>query len=557
MKTKRSGISIMAFYLAAALLIALALAASLRPSVAGPTGGPAAHTGSQATGQTGDSALSESKPYGVEVIWPSAMGEIDSLKDVKSIPSYNSLNPKERDENTRLPKVAIGPQIIEPDLAVQLKAIGPDMPNPIANFDGLSLADQIATFSPPDTNGDIGYDPTTGKRYYFQWINITYKVWDVTNPALPVVVVPTTQGNALWQAALPGSECALDNDGDPIALFDEQAQRWFISQFAISTQFHQCVAVSKTANPAGGWYVYDYTYRDGTTYFNDYPHFGVWPDPVYNAYFMTMHQFNAAGTAWLGQSASAFDRARLLNGVAAPLVLFDLFSVNANFSGMLAADLDGSRPPAGTPGFFFEVDDGAFIPPADALRIWEFKPDWTTPASSTFGLNGQANYTLTVTSFTLISCAGNPNCIPQSGTTTQLDTLGDRLMHRVAFRVQSGITQSVVLNHTVDAGSGRAGVRWYEVQRNPATGIWTINQQSTYALADTLHRWMGSVAMDRAGDIALGYSASGTTAVPSIRYAGRLSTDPLSTLPQSEVTMTVSTGPQTGSSRWGDYSMLG
>lgn len=333
----------------------------------------------------------------------------------------------------------------------------------------------------------------------------------MTNPAAPVVVIPTTAGNALWTAALPGSACATSNDGDPMVLFDEQAQRWFIGQFGVnggSGPFHQCVAVSKAANPAAGWYVYDYVYRDGTTYFNDYPHFGVWPDATYNAYFMTVHQFNAAGTAWLGQAVAAFDRAKLLTGTAAPMVVFDLNSVNANFGGMLAADLDGPPPPAGTPGLFFEVDDSSFIGPNDAMRIWEFKPNWVTPASSTFGISGSPNYTLNVAGFTPLTC--NP-CVPQSGTTQKLDALADRLMHRVAFRYLTNgavTTQTAVLNHAVDVGSSRAGIRWYEVQRNSGTGAWTINQQSASSPDATVHRWIGSIATDRAGDIGLGFSAS-------------------------------------------------
>jgi len=549
MKTKYSFLKTALVTVGLVVLMAWAFSSASRP------GGLAGRTGLSSNAPAA-AGLPAPKPYGVEVIYPAATGEIASLKDVKAVEPLLPAIAKERDENTHLPKVPTGPERVEVDRAVQSIVLGPNMPSPLANFDGLGLSDQTSTFSPPDTNGDIGYDPATGKHYYFQWINVTYKAWDVTNPAAPVVVVPTTQGNVLWAAALPGSTCATTNDGDPIALFDEQAQRWFISQFSVSSPFHQCVAVSKTADPSGAWWVYDYAYRDGTTYFNDYPHFGVWPDATYNAYFMTMHQFNAAGTAWLGQAAAAFDRASLLNGTAAPMVLFDLNSVNANFGGMLAADLDGTPPPAGTPGFFFEVDDSTYIGPSHAMRIWEFRPNWATPAASTFGVSGQPNYTLTVSSFNLL-CATTQSCVPQSGTTNRLDGLADRLMHRVAFRVHGGGIQSAMLNHTVDAGSARAGVRWYEVQRDPATGAWSINQQSTYAPADSVHRWMGSIAMDRSGNIALGYSASSSTQYAAIRYAGRLSSDPLSTLPQTEVTMTVSTGPQTSSTRWGDYSMLG
>jgi subtilisin-like proprotein convertase family protein len=507
--------------------------------------------------------IPDPKPYGVEVVSAEAFGTIASLAAVPDVP--RSPRPTD-DDAASLPKyLQAGPQSFQIDNMLQTKPGALEsLGSPIANFAGMGIA-EAGGYLPPDTQGDIGYDSSTGKRYYFQWVNVTYKVWDVTNPAAPSVVISTTQGNALWAAALPGSECALRNHGDPITLFDEQAGRWFISQFALgasfSGPFHQCIAVSQTANPAGAWYVYDFPYRNATTYLNDYPHFGVWPDATYNAYYMTVHQFNAAGTAWLGQAAAAYDRAKILAGdPGAQAVYFDLYSVNQNFGGMLPADLDGTPPPTGTPGLFFEVDDNTAGMGADALRVWELKPNWTTPASSTFGVNGQPNYTVTVASFNLLPCttAGTRTCIPQAGTSQKLDAIGDRLMYRAAFRT-IGATQSVVINHTVLAdGTDRAGIRWYETRRNPADGSWSIYQQGTYAPADGQYRWMGSVAMDASGDIALGYSASSSTVLSTIRYAGRAASDPLNTLPQTEITMTTSSGSQTSTyARWGDYSMMG
>jgi uncharacterized repeat protein (TIGR01451 family) len=492
------------------------------------------------------------------VVRPAAFGTLASLKDAPAVP-FKASAALSRAEEPELPRANLS-SASGPDAVAQTWAGVVNMPSPIANFDGISLANQGISVSPPDTNGDIGYDPATGKRYYFQWINLSYKAWDVTNPAAPLVVVPLAFGNTLWQAALPGTQCAIHNDGDPIVLFDEQAHRWFISQFSLgsagSGPFHQCMAVSQTADPAGAWSAYDYPYRDGATYFNDYPHFGVWPDATYNAYYMTVHEFNAAGTIYLGQSASAFDRAKLLNGdSAAPLVTFAL---GTNLGGMLPADLDGPPPASGTPGFFFMTDAAAAT-----LQIWEFRPDWITPAASIFGVGAShtANASLAIAAYTDACTLSTCVRVPQSGTTNLLDSLGDRLMHRVAFRALSASTQTAVLNHTVDVdgsgGSDRTGVRWYEVRRNPASGGWSLNQQATYAPGATDYRWMGSIATDQAGNIALGYSASSSAIFPAIRYAGRLFTDTLSQLPQAEMTLTLSTGAQTGSDRWGDYSMLG
>ncbi len=502
------------------------------------------------------------------ILTPAAFGLTPPLAEIKDLPKDAIELDREEDEarvllksNPPLFDLLRAPAAADPVGQTRPGALA--MPAPLANFDGNTNLDGLY---PPDTNGDIGYDPATGKRYYFQWVNLHYAAWDVTNPLAPTLVITPTAGNGndLWQATLPASKCANSNSGDPLVLFDEQAHRWLISQFSINavggfTPYHQCVAVSQTANPAGSWYVYDYQYQDGTTWFNDYPHFGIWPDPTYNAYFMTVHQFTTS-SAWLGQGVAAFERAKLLTGDAsAKLIVFDLYSVNNNYGGMLAADLDGPPPPAGTPGLFFEVDDQAFTSALgpDAIRVWEFRANWVTPAASTFGVGGDPNYVLTVANYTTLACviSGSGLCIPQLGTAQKLDALGDRLMHRAAFRDFGG-HQSVVLNHTVDAGSGIAGIRWYELRRDPGSGAWNIHQQSTYA-PDSTHRWMGSMSMDKDGNLALGYSVSSASMYPAISYVGRLVTDTLSTLTQAEATLYAGTGAQTGTAgRWGDYANL-
>ncbi|MGH9197825.1 MAG: DUF11 domain-containing protein, partial [Acidimicrobiia bacterium] len=180
--------------------------------------------------------------------------------------------------------------------------------------------------------------------------------------------------------------------------------------------------------------------------------------------------------------------------------------------------------------------------------------DWSTPGSSTFGVAGQPNQTLSV-AFDPLSCVstGTRDCIPQPGTSEKLDSLGDRLMYRLQYR-NFGSYQVLLANHTVDAdGPGdHAGVRWYEL-RKPAA--WSIFQQGTHA-PDLDHRWMASVAMDGGGNIALGYSTSSSTLFPSIRYAGRMAGDP-SGVVGGELTLQAGSGSQLHtSSRWGDYTML-
>ncbi len=420
------------------------------------------------------------------------------------------------------------------------------MPPTIMNWRANVQAENVY---PPDTEGDIGYDPATQKKFYVQWINLHYAIWDVTN-GTPVMVISPTLGNSLWSGF--GGPCETYNDGDPIVLFDQLSNRWLMSQFAVTAApYYQCIAISQTANPTGSWY--RYAFQWDATKMNDYPKFGVWPD----GYYLTVNQFNN-GTTWGGAGVAVFERSQMLLGQTARMVKFDLYSVNTNFGGMLPADWDGnSPPPAGAPNTFAEVDDNVLSKALgpDAMRLWQFHVDWTNTANSSFGINGTPNYTLTVAPFDAMPCTVDvvTSCVPQLGTSVGLDVIGDRLMHRAVYRNING-HETLLINHTVNGGGGVAGIRWYEV-RDVGTAPY-IYQQSTYA-PDSTYRWMGSIAMDHMGNIALGFSASSSSIYPAIRYAGRLASDPLNTLAQGEATIINGTGAQTGTrNRWGDYSAM-
>ena len=443
--------------------------------------------------------------------------------------------------NFPLPKALRSSAAGGTDPVLQSEAGITAMPAPLTSFDGVSNVNSV---HPPDTQGDIGYDPATGTKYYVQWVNLSFAVWDVTGT--PTQIYGPVNGNTLWQGF--GGACETTNHGDPITLFDPLAHRWLMSQFSVNVPYYQCIAISQTADPTGPWY--RYAFLVSSTKMNDYPKFGVWPD----GYYMTVNQFTN-GSSWGGAGVFVFERAKLLAGnPTASFQYFDLYNVNSNFGGMLPSDLDGSTPPpAGAPNYFMEVDDSTWIGPSDAMRIWKFHVDWANPSNTTFGVNGQPNAVLNTAAWTPL-CTSTRACIPQPGTSVKLDAIGDRLMYRLAYR-NFGDHEALVVNHTVDAGSGLAGVRWYEV-RDPG-GSPTIYQQGTYA-PDSHHRWMGSVAMDAQGNLALGYSVSSSSVYPSVRYAGRLANDPLGTLPQAETSLVVGSGYQTsGYNRWGDYSMMG
>ncbi|CAG0937081.1 Xanthomonalisin [Thermoflexales bacterium] len=393
-----------------------------------------------------------------------------------------------------------------------------EAPSPSVNFDGLTNIDGVY---PPDTNGEVG------PNHYVQWVNLHFQIFNKSG----VSVYGPAAGNAIWSGF--GGPCETRNDGDPIVLYDQLADRWVMTQFTAANPYGECVAISTTGDPTGSYYRYFFQFS--TSIFYDYPKLGVWTD----GYYLSDNRFGTV--SFQGASAIALERDKMLLGQAARYVEF---KTSTSYGTLLPADLDGSTlPPTGSPAFFAEIG-------STALRLWKFKVDWANTANSTF--TGPTN--MTVAAYNQL-CSSTRSCIPQPGTTVKVDGIGDRLMHRLAYR-NFGTHESLVVSHNVNAASSgtKAGVRWYEV-RNP-NGTPTIYQQGTYS-PDSDHRWMGSLAMDRDGNIALGYSVSSASTYPSIRYTGRLASDPLGTLPQGETNAITGSGSQTGSgSRWGDYSAM-
>jgi hypothetical protein len=405
--------------------------------------------------------------------------------------------------------------------------ITPFAPTFISGVDGLGQG-----FSGPNGNFTVQYAPpdtvgAVGATQYVQVVNVGLAVFDKATKNVVYGPVPTS---TLWSGF--GGQCQTDNDGDAVVVYDKAANRWIVSQFAVgTTPYLQCVAVSQTSDATGGWYRYSFSYG---SVFPDYPKMGVWPD----AYYETFNMFT--GNSFSGSRLCAYNRSAMLTGAAATQQCFQLSS---SFGGVLPSDLDGATaPPAGSPNFM--VNFGS-----NSLNLWKFHVDWTTPANTT--LSGPTN--VPVAAFT--PACGGSNCVKQSGTNQKLDSLGDRLMFRLAYR-NFGTFQSLVVNHSVKVGTARnnpyTGVRWYEL-RNPS-GIPTVFQQSTFS-PDTNYRWMGSIAADKQGNMALGYSISSGSMFPSIRYTGRLATDTLNTM-QAEASMQNGAGSQRQLDRWGDYSAM-
>lgn len=387
------------------------------------------------------------------------------------------------------------------------------------NFSGLSNTSGVA---PPDTQGDVG------PNNYFQMVNLSFQIWDKSGNSLYGPALSST----LW-SGFTGPWTGT-NDGDPIVLYDQIADRWIATQFSLPNYpagpFYELVAVSQTGDPTGSWYRYAFEFAN----MPDYPKFGVWPD----GYYMTINQFKATSLFFTGAAVCVLERSQMLSGNSGARML--LFNLGTTYGSLLPADADGStQPAAGKPNYLANLG-------TNSLRIWEAKINWTTTSLSSVSL---------VKTLTTQSYSYSGITINQLGVSQTLDPLASRLMYRLQYR-NFGSYEVMLTNHSVNAnGTGRAGVRWYEL-RNYGSG-WNIYQQGTFAPADNTNRWMGSVAMNGNGDIGIGYSVSGTTTYPSIRFAGQSAANSGSgLLDVSETSIVAGTSSQTGVNRWGDYSMM-
>ena len=388
-----------------------------------------------------------------------------------------------------------------PDAALQTTQTATTTPSPGngATWEGVGNIDGVA---PPDTNGDVG--PTD----YVQWVNLHYAVYD---KATGNQILGPLAGDQIWSALGNSSDgCSSTNNGDPIALYDRFSDRWLLSQFSFpngsnSGPYYQCIAVSTTGDPTGTFTLY--AYQVSSNLMNDYPKFGVWPD----GYYMTVNDFKN-GSSFSGAGVFAFDRLKMVAGVqSVPMITAgsNPISGGTTYGGLLPASVDGfTSPPSNSPEYFVAIDDTASGTADDTLRIWKWHPDFATPGVGTF--SGPVNVPITGFSAALTG-------IPQPAKRKTLDPLNDRAMYRLAYR-NFGDHEALVVNHSVDVTSTQEGIRWIEI-RDPG-GSPSVYQQSTYAgsPADTVSRWMGSVAMDHVGDMALGYSKSSSSVYPTISY---------------------------------------
>ncbi|MCJ8292312.1 MAG: PKD domain-containing protein [Flavobacteriales bacterium] len=343
-----------------------------------------------------------------------------------------------------------------------------------------------------------------------------------------------------------GSQVYFDNfmslpggAGDPIVMYDERANRWFLSEFS-QTGNNLHIAISTTPDPGGTYYTYSFNSPGG---FPDYPKYSIWE----NEYVMTAN----VGTP----DIFAFNRTVMLTGAATTAQMFSQSNFGTiGFQASTPVSMNGTAtPPAGQPALLMRMRDDAWTGSAsDALEMWELDVDWVTPANSTLSqvqVLGTAPHDSELCGYTSFQC------FPQPGTGTVLDPLRELLMNRIHYR-NFGTHESIVCCHVTDVNNtDRGGVRWYELRRTGGTaGSWAIYQQGTYS-PDATNRWMPSISISASGNIGIAYSAASGTVFPSLRYTGRKECDPLGTMTEPETVLIAGTASNQ-SNRWGDYFQL-
>jgi len=430
---------------------------------------------------------------------------------------------------------------------------------PFVSFDGLHVGELPAGDDcslggyASDDSGAVGFD------HYVQFVNTAIVVYDKSGNVLAGPVSTTT----FWQSQ-PDCGGPTQIWSDAVVRFDRYANRWVVSRPGGGPYGQDlCMAVSQTSDPTGPYDQYAFEVNNTTNqlagFFNDYPKISVFTD----AYYATADPNKIF--SGLGNTISAFERAAMLTGNPDPkFVTFFVPAPRNPFqttrSHMLAADLEGTRLPLrDTPEYVVQVQDSHLGFPAGRLQVYEFHVDWDSPSSSTL----VPTASLVPQSFNSNACHDEFVCIEQPGA-QRLDSLSyGYMMQRLTYR-NFGPRQTLLLNHTVaasgDPSQDHAGIRWYELRmttRGRTRSPWEIYQQGTYA-PDANDRWLGSIAMDRNGNIALGFNVSGASVFPSIHYVGRRPTDPLGTLPSGEMSLIDGGGVQLGpgNTSFGDYSQM-
>ncbi len=394
---------------------------------------------------------------------------------------------------------------------------------PLINVEGIPQSASGAT--PPDVNGDVGKD------YYVEIVNATlFRVYDKAG----IPVSGDIRANTIW------SQVQQSSAGDPIILYDQEVDRWFLTEFPSNNRV--LVAISHTGDPLGSWDAYAFQ----TPRFPDFPKYGIWPD----AYYLTTNEFGNNFPIY------AINREDILAG--APMARIQRLTVPkigaVSFEVGQPVDWDGlTPPPPGSPGLVVKLNDDDWgSTQQDEIILYKIFTNWDTMALSRIEVTS-----LPATPFDTDGCqlenTGGFSCVPQPNQ-QGIDGAQWIITNKAQYR-NFGTHESFVMCFMVDVtGDNVAGIRWMEM-RKTTEADWHIFQEGTIGSDDGIHRFMSSIGIDGMGNIGLAYSVSGYTKFPSLRYTGRYATDPPGVMSFEEFEFASGSGSQ-GFDRFGDYASM-
>lgn len=390
---------------------------------------------------------------------------------------------------------------------------------------GVGFINYRVTSEKPDTMGSVGV------QQYVQWVNNHIAVFDKTTGH--VAAGFPKAGNALWSGF--GGACEMNNMGLTTIKYDQLANRWAITQYAYANAgpFYECIAISTSENAAGSYYRYAFQ-LDGPI---NYARFALWPD----AYYMA---FNMQTSDYSGTVACAIERTKMLQGLPATMQCKRL---NTQNNPVIPADLDGIlQPPAGNPEYFLGL-----LPPYNLL-LSQFHVDFDSPINTRVD-----TYNILVKVYGKACPQSNGGaCAIQPSTDNQLDMHSDQLMHRFVYK-QFADHGSLVATHTIIGPWPKYSptIRWYELRLLPnvENNLPVIYQQGSLGM-NSMHRFLGSIALDKMNNIAIGYNVSSTIIYPSLELAVHETNDPINTMTIQPLITGI--GSQTDHSKWGSVSTM-
>jgi hypothetical protein len=444
-----------------------------------------------------------------------------------------------------IPPPPQAPEISAAGVAVQQTAQGkrPAIPAGAA-FDGLGEGFTAREYPGAATEdatagrggrGGIDISLAVGPNHVFEVLDGRFAIFTKTGKLL----YGPAQNNTIFAGM--GNRCSSTNTSDTVVRYDQLADRWLFVLPIFSSPYAMCYAVSATSDPLGLYYRYEFE----RPLFPDYPRPAIWPDGYYNP---TSTSDNLLPEVITQKHDCIVDRNKMLKGEPATeqCVIID----GGVF--MLNSDVFGKRlPPPGAPNIMMSTGGTQLMKifEDDGIYFYKVHVDWTDPSRTSVSPPQK----IAVAPYHYLCDGQLSNCVSQPGTPRHLDSQGDKLIERLAYR-NFGDHESILAEHSVATAQHGGGIRWYEFrlnkQRDPV-----LYQQSTYA-PDNLFRWLGSMAMDRKGNIGLGYSFGGDSNYPGQRFAARLAKDPKGQLTFHESILADGQASQAGSLRWEDYTNI-